>query len=140
MAAAPSTIYVMRDEQGAYLDIPFSYTYDKVLTASATLYNESVPLDSDGEFLLVSMAAKFTSVLFSVRIQDYSGHYLSNAFVNWDNYQGNGAEPYMFHEPIRFPPGSQIPLDVREDSGSENTIQIVFQGIKRLRPDRNICL
>ena len=124
-------------------DQSFEYPFDIVLDSSNTpLANEAIRTDTDSDFLLYGLTINvFTSILFTLQFRDSSGNYFSSLPVFAANYQGQGADPYLFPgtKPRIFPPGSQLGISIQNLSGAENTIQLLFRGEKRYVKPVPIC-
>lgn len=122
-------------------DISFDYPFDIVMASGANLTNEGIRTDVDSDFLLYGLTIdSFTSILFSLLFKDSSGNYFSSKPVMAANYAGQGSAPYLFvGRPRIFPPGSSLGIQIKNLSGAENTVQLLFRGEKRFVKPRPIC-
>lgn len=115
------------------VDVDFSYVYDVVLTASQFLQNQSVATTNDADFEWRATVISFSTGSFNVRFSDSQGYYLSNSLVASANILGDASSPDPVFPGILIPAGGKIGIDIQDTSGSGNTIQIVFRGVKRYR-------
>jgi hypothetical protein len=122
-------------------DEPYDYPMDPVLLSGTSPINTGVRTDSDSDFILLGLAVNvFTSILFSIQLKDQNGNFFSSAPVLAANYQGDGAQPFVFlGRPRIFGPNSSLGVQLVNFSGAENTIQLLFRGKKRKVPPAAIC-
>lgn len=122
-------------------DISFDYPFDIVMVSGANLTNEGIRTETDSDFLLLGLSVNtFTSILFSLHFKDANGNYFSSRPVMAANYAGQGAAPYIFPGlPRIFPPGSSLGIAIKNLSGAQNTIQLLFRGEKRFVIPKPIC-
>ncbi len=122
-------------------DISFDYPFDIVLAANANQTNEGIRTETDSDFLLLGLTVNtFTSILFSLQFKDSNGNYFSSKAVLAANYASEGSAPYIFPgRPRIFPPGSSLGISIKELSGAQNTIQLLFRGMKRFVQPQPIC-
>lgn len=116
-----------------YVDIDFSYVYDVVLTASQTLLAQSVSTTNDADFEIRAIVIAFSTGTFRVRFSDSQGYYISNSMVESANILGDASSPMPVFPGLLIPAGGQIGIDIQDTSGSGNTIEILFRGVKRYR-------
>jgi len=116
-------------------DGDFCKTAQFVIAANSTNLNLGVQLDKDADFLLTAIYALSdqTGGGFAVRFADQSGYYLNDNFLSSFALTiastGVGI-PFVLPIPLRFPKGSQILIDLIEQSGHTNTIQFLFRAMK----------
>ncbi len=122
-------------------DVSFDYPFDIVLQSGDNFPNEGIRTETDSDFLLLGLTVnKFTSILFSLLFKDSNGNYFSSKPLLAANYAGEGSAPYIFPGlPRIFPPGSSLGIGIKNLSGAENTVQLVFRGLKRFVQPRPIC-
>lgn len=122
-------------------DISFDYPFDIALAIGDDLTNEGIRTETDSDFLLLGLSLNvFTSDLFSLFFKDSNGNYFSSKPVMAQNYMGQGSAPYIFPGlPRIFPPGSSLGIGIKNLSGAENTVQLLFRGEKRFVQPRPIC-
>lgn len=122
-------------------DSSFDYPFDIVMQSGDNLTNEGIRTETDSDFLLRGLAINaFTSDLFSLLFKDSNGNYFSSRPVLAQNYMGQGSAPYLFTGlPRIFPPGSSLGIQIKNLSGAQNTIQLLFRGEKRFVVPKPIC-
>jgi hypothetical protein len=116
-----------------YQDVDFTYPYDVVLTASQLLNNQSVSTTNDADFVIRAIVIASSTGAFNIRIYDSQGYALSSSLIASANIQGDAASPYPIFPEIIIPAGGRIGIDIQDSSGSGNTIEILFRGVKRYR-------
>lgn len=115
-----------------YIDVPFSYVYNVVLTADQNLTNEVVSIFTEADFAWRGLIFTNTG-LFSVRFQDGQGYYLSAGMIFSSNMPNTSGDPFPQFPEVLYPAGGRIQLDISDLSSAENTIQILFVGANRYR-------
>jgi hypothetical protein len=116
-----------------YDDVDFTYPYDVVLTPNQFLRDQSLSTTNDADFATRAIVIAFSTGSFNVRFADSQGYYLSNAMIVSANIQGDAASPYPLFPEILIPAGGRIAIDIQDTSGSGNTIELLFRGVKRYR-------
>jgi hypothetical protein len=116
-----------------YQDVDFTYVYDVILTASQLLNNQSVSTTNDADFVIRAIVIASSTGAFNIRLYDSQGYALSNSLIANANIQGDAASPYPIFPEIIIPAGGRIGIDIQDSSGSGNTIEILFRGVKRYR-------
>ncbi len=116
-----------------YVDIDFSYVYDVVLTGGQFLQNQALVTTNDADFQWRATVISTATGSFNIRFSDSQGQYLSNTLVASANIQGDASSPDPVFPGVLIPAGGRIGIDIQDASGSTNTIQIVFKGVKRYR-------
>lgn len=115
-----------------YIDVPFSYVYNVVLTANQSLPDQVVSIFTEADFAWRGLI--FTnSGLFSVRFQDGQGYWLSTGLIFSTNMPNTSGDPFPTFPEVLYPAGGRILLDIEDLSGAENTIQLLFVGANRYR-------
>jgi hypothetical protein len=118
--------------QQEYHEEPFELVFNKTLTALQDVPDLSQFVDADGDF--VWMATKGTQTGdYEVRFQLPNGRYQSSARIRNANEIGSAQFPVPKFPAVVLPAGSKIGIDIKDLSNAENTVQIVFIGLKRLR-------
>lgn len=116
-----------------YPDQSFDIPFNATLTASAA-FQLTQQIDRDAIFIwraLIINSAAVTSLLFTVQFNINGWYNLSNGQVIAANLQSDASSPYPIWPELPVPAGGYIGINGTETSGSTNTIQIVFRGIKR---------
>lgn len=114
-------------------DQSFDYVYNVTLTANQSLQDQIVPIYTYADFILRAMIVTVQTGLFSMRISDGQGYYLSNVLINSYNLVGTPSDPFIFFPEVPYPAGGRINIDILEGSGFQNVIQVVFRGINRYK-------
>jgi hypothetical protein len=122
-------------------DTSFDYPFDIVLQSGDNLPNEGIRTDTDSDFILLGMSINtFDSILFTLQLKDSNGNYFSSAPVFAANYAGQGSASYIFPgRPRIFPPNSSLGVGIKNLSGAQNTVQLLFRGEKRFVKPQAIC-
>lgn len=117
-----------------YVDIGYSYVYNVTLSANQSLQGQSVSLDRESDFILFGIQIPtVTSPLGQLQVMDNQGQQFSNDYVNFGAYMIGGLSvPFTITPGRIFAKGGRILLNIRDTSGAENTVQIVFRGLKRV--------
>lgn len=114
-------------------DQSFDYVYDVTLTGNQSLPDQLVPIYTYADFVCRGLIITVQTGQFSVRFTDGQGYYLSNVLINAYNLVGTPSDPFIFFPEVLYPAGGKIGIDLLEQSGSSNTIQLVFRGANRYR-------
>ena len=93
--------------------------------------DSTAPLGWQDQSIMRAMIITVQTGLFSLRLADGQGYYLSNVLIDSYNLVGTPSDPFIFFPEVPYPPGGRIGIDIQEGSGSTNVIQIVFRGINR---------
>lgn len=114
-----------------YRDVQFDYVFDIVLTANQSLQTQQ-SVHNDADFMWRAVVnARNTANNFTVRFSDSDWYYLSSAPIHSLNLQGDASSPYPVWTEIAIPAGGRIGVDITDLSGAQNTIQLLFRGVKR---------
>ena len=114
----------------------FTKLFSITLLAGTTLNSPDtvIHLDRDADFFWESISSKFNGQPFGVIFTDYTRTQLSDDFMGSFALQaamlGVGV-PYVLSPSIWCPAGSPIFLNLREESGSDNSLEILVHGQKR---------
>lgn len=132
--APPAVQGIDPSNEPGFIDRPFNYAYNVVLTADQVLFNEVVSIFTEADFAWRGIM--FTSTgLFAVRFQDGQGYYLSAGMIYSTNLPNTAGDPFPQFPEILYPAGGRIQLDIQDLSDAQNTIQILFIGANRYRVD-----
>lgn len=118
-------------QQAAYEE-PHAIPYDVTLSGNQELLQQGVFIDSDGDFVLKGIVGSQTGD-YSLRFRLPSGRYWPNGYVKNTNLVGSAQFPVPVEPNVVFPAGSKVALDIKDTSGSSNTIQILLVGSKLLK-------
>ena len=135
--APPALNGLAGDYPRGYVDVNFDYVYQVTLTALQALADQVVALSNDADFVWRAVIANSQTGAYKIRFSDSQGYYLSNALIpNSALLYGTVAEPYPIFPEIILPAGGRIGIDITDLSGSGNTVQLLFRGVKRyVRPE-----
>ena len=108
-------------------DIPTNIT----LTGDQSLSTQQT-IQRDADYVWRGIIINsYTSQLFQVRFNINGWYFMSQGYVLAANLQSDPSAPYPLFPEMTIPAGGQIGIDITDLSGSTNTIQIVFRGVKR---------
>ena len=116
-----------------FVDVDFTYPYDVVLTGNQFLRDQSISTTNDADFSWRAIVIAYSTGAFNVRFADSQGYYLSNGMIVSANILGDASSPYPIFPEILIPAGGRIGIDIQDTSGSGNTIELLFRGVKRYR-------
>jgi hypothetical protein len=119
--------------QPTFVEEPAIYVFQLTLTANQALQRVPVNIDRDSDFLLTGINGSSTGT-YSLNVRLPSGRLIGSSQINNVNFIGAANQPTSIGPPPIYRAGSTGPeLDLTETSGSSNIVQIVFNGIRRLR-------
>jgi hypothetical protein len=118
------------DVPGGYKDQSFDYVFNVTLTASQVLQTQ-LSVENDADFPWRATVINLFTGAFSVRFSDSDDYWLSSGRIINTNIQGNPSSPYPEFPEVIIPAGGKIGIDIADLSVAENTIQILFRGVKR---------
>jgi hypothetical protein len=121
------------DSPAGYTDVDFTYPYDVILTADQFLRDQAVSTTNDADFAIRGVVIATATGAFNVRFSDSQGFYLSNGMIASANLQGDASSPFVFFPELLIPAGGKIGIDIQDTSDAQNTIEILFRGVKRYR-------
>lgn len=116
-----------------YQDVAFDYVYDVVLTANQVLTDQVVSIFTEADFAWRALIVNVNTGQFAIRFTDGQGYYLSSGLINSSNLVATPADPWIVFPETLYPAGGRISIDITDQSGSENTIQLLFRGVNRYR-------
>jgi hypothetical protein len=130
-AAAPNPSN--KTTQATYVEEPAMYTFNYTLTADQAVQRVPVNIDRDSDFLLTGINGSSTGT-YTLNVRLPSGRLIASAQINNTNFIGAANQPTAIGPPPIYRAGSTGPeLDLTDTSGAGNTLQIIFQGIRRIR-------
>lgn len=130
---SPSTNGMNDDSPQGFTDVDFTYPYDVVLAGNQFLRDQTVSTTNDADFCMRGLVIATATGAFNLRISDSQGFYLSNGVIASANLIGDAASPFVIFPELIIPAGGKIGIDIQDTSGSQNTIEILFRGVKRYR-------
>lgn len=129
---APMAYNDLGPQQPGVFDRDFGYVYNVTLTAGQSLTQQPIGIDTDADFILRSVTAQNLGP-FAFRIIDSTGAYLMDNYVGSFVFNGISglSSPWIIWPDMFFPAGSQLKLDITDQSGTINPTQLIFRGCKR---------
>lgn len=118
--------------QPQFADEPGFYVYQRTLTANQVLSDLTQSIDNDSDFILTGLLGSQTGA-YTLRFKDANLRYVSSAAMRNSNIVGSAPFPVPLFPNLVYPAGSRISIDLTDLTGSSNTIELVFVGIKRFR-------
>ena len=113
----------------------YDYPEDIVLTGGATNVQDVIKTDTDAPFHLCAILPNvFTSIQFSFQVNINGVYYMSEFPVIAGNLVSDPAAPAPVLGKFIIPAGANINIVFNELSGSDNTIELVFRGMKLYPP------
>jgi len=132
-AIAPPGIQGIQDSSPTgFIDVPFNYTYNILLTADQLLNNETVSIFTEADFCWRGLIFVSDGV-FSVQFQDGQGYYLSAGMVFSTNMPNTSGDPWPVFPEVLYPAGGRIQFNILDLSSDDNEGQILFVGVNRYR-------
>ena len=107
--------------------------FDKVLALSTEYKDLAQYFPKDSDFMLTGIGGTATSTSYQIQITLPDGRQLSSAPLNAPNFVGNAQFPVEIWPPVRVPAGGKLGLYLKDTSGSQNTVQVVFYGVRLYR-------
>lgn len=108
----------------------YDYPYDKVLLASSSI-QDVLKTDTDADFHMCAILPNvYTSIQFSIRVNINGVYYMSEFPILAGNLVSDPAAPAPVLGKFIIPRGANINLEFTELSGFNNTIEIIFRGLK----------
>lgn len=108
------------------------YPYNQTLTANQPLTDQTVQIDGDSDFLILGLASVQNGA-FRLNFKANNGRYISQSSLLNANICGTGEFPVTLPKPMIVPARGRIGVDIQDVSGSNNTIEVVFIGIRLYR-------
>lgn len=119
--------------QPTYVEEPAFYYFTTVLTALEKLQGISVNIDRDSDFLLTGINGSSDST-FTMNFKLPSGRLIASQQMLASDLLGSSNQPNAIGPPPIYRAGSVGPqLDLTDTSNADNTVRIVFAGIRRIR-------
>jgi len=103
--------------------------FDKVLAGNGESNNQLVSFDDLQEVAVLALCGSQTGN-YQIEIKDPRGRNITSAPVRNMNLIGTAQFPVLLPAPIQVPAKQGITLNLKDLSGSQNTIQIVLISIR----------
>lgn len=130
--APPAYNGLAGDYPNGWFDVNFDNVYEVTLDATQMLRDQQVAIDTDADFCWRAFQVVANEGTFSIRFSDSQGYYLSNGMLlSATFFQGTVQILWPIFPEIIIPAGGRIGIDIQDLSGAENTVQLVFRGVKR---------
>lgn len=134
LGAPPAYNGLAGNYPNGYVDVDFTYVYQVDLTANQFLRDQVLALATDADFVWRALVAPNQTGAYAVRFSDSQGYYLSNAMIPYSNFlYGTVPVPYPIFPELVLPAGGRIGIDIQNLTGSANTVDLTFRGVKRYR-------
>ena len=111
-----------------YDRLPFFYVIDETITLAVSATNtNALSIEPRADFEWAWLIANSTGI-FNTRLTDASGRTYQNAAVNNVNQWGTAQLPFPLVSPIVLSMRTALNYELNDDSGADNTIQLVLAG------------
>ena len=108
----------------------FQYVLNKTLDAN-NRETDQIKIQADSFFVAQEILAVSTG-RFKVKVQDSgSGRTWSDTFIHDPNYFGTAQYPKRLQPPTRLNPTSTVQIELEDESGATNDVQLVLSGYKQ---------
>jgi hypothetical protein len=108
----------------------FQYVLNKSLAAS-NRETDQIKIQADSFFVAQEIVATSTG-LFKIKVQDSgSGRNWTDTFIHDPNYVGTAQYPKRLQPPTKLNPTSTVQVELEDESGFSNDVQIVLTGYKQ---------
>lgn len=132
--APPAYNGLAGDYPSGWYDINFDNVYEVTLEADQMLRDQQMAVDTDADFCWRAFQVVSNTGSFSIRFSDSQGYYLSNGMLlSATFFVGDLAVLYPVFPEVVIPAGGRVGIDIQDLSGAENTVQLLFRGVKRYR-------
>lgn len=110
----------------------FTYSYDgTIIHSTGGTLSDGVQTDTSAPFHWMAIVINsYTDPRFSVRFGINGTYYISQNQVLSANYQSDPSAPFTLVGQLIVPAGGRITIDATDFSGADNTIEILFRGVK----------
>jgi hypothetical protein len=117
----------------AYVEEPAFLVLQIVLTALQPLTRLPMTIDRDSDFLLTGIHGTSTGG-YKINFRTPSGRTFANNQIQNVNLVGVANQPTPIGPPLAYAAASTGPmLDITDTSNANNTVELIFSGIRRLR-------
>lgn len=112
------------------------YVYERVLTANEVVTGDVLSIYTDSDFFARGIVLAQATGEFSFRYADESGYYTSNSLISSNALPTNASLPFPIVPQLRFSAGGRILIDITDQSGATNSIQLWFIGTRNFTVPR----
>lgn len=116
-----------------FVDVDFKIPFDVVLAANEDNPNLARDVPNDADFIWRATIANVQTGEYSFQFADSQGYQFSNGLIHRINLSSSAITPTVNGHEIVIPAGGQIGIHLKDLSGAQNTIQILFLGVKRYK-------
>ncbi len=110
--------------------VDFTYPYDGLLLASAAK-SDVIKTNTDADFQMTGIIINvYTDIRFSFRININGVYFMSASEILAANVNGDPSAPFPVMGKFVIPRGADININLTELSGADNTVEILFRGMK----------
>jgi hypothetical protein len=131
--APPSYNGMLNATPDGFVDVDFKIPFDVTLTSGQDAPNLARDVPTDADFIWRATIAVVQTGEYSVQFADSQGYQFSNGLIHRINVSASAIAPSVNGHEIVIPAGGQIGIHLLDLSGADNTIQILFLGVKRYR-------
>jgi hypothetical protein len=131
--APPAYNGVMNAAPDGYVDAPFVVPFNAVIPANTNVPNLRRDVPTDADFIWRATVADVQTGAYSVQFSDSQGYQFSDGLIHYLNLSASAIAPAANGKEVVIPGGGKIGIDILDLSGAENTIQILFKGVKRYK-------
>lgn len=129
--ATPSAFDAVMQEAGPSEE-PGYYVFKTTLQANDNKPDLTQFIDGDSDFALVSLHGRSTGT-FNINIKDNSGKPIYSSSADASLVVGNAQLPVRIRPALYFPASGKIGISLQDTSGAQNTVELVFSGIRKFR-------
>jgi hypothetical protein len=120
-------------DQPTYVEEPAFYVFTQTIPADDHVGQVAVNIDRDADFLLTGLNGSSDGA-YTLNFRLPSGRLISNAEILNTDIIGTANQPTAIGPPPIYRAGSVGPqCDVTNLTGSDNTVIIIFSGLRRIR-------
>jgi len=116
---------------GNYRDQAFFYAGTFALTASQTIFNQLISIDTDADYIVNGVVVSTNSV--DLQFTDSENYTLSNDFLPASSFSANFGSPFPIFPAILLPAGGKFGLNLRNATVVAVTVTVFLVGFKRIR-------
>jgi hypothetical protein len=126
----------MQPTPAGYVDKPFTYPFQIAMTQGQAFTNQTLGLDSDGDFYLRGMWASFPADgLFTFNWAGPGNYFYWTSQISNLVLSTNAGKPEPVQPTVWYPAGGRILINITDASltPGTRTYYVNFHGVKRFR-------
>lgn len=116
----------------AYTEEAFTYVFDVSLTAGQEKLDLALMIDGDTDFVWMATAGRQDGD-YEIKFKLPNGRSLSSSRIRNTNCIGTAQFPVPKFPAQQLSAGGKLSIDIKDLSGSANTVQITLIGVKRFK-------